>query len=345
MRKLILRSFQSPGDILMLTAAVRDLHRCHPGKFQTDVRTSCPALWENNPHLTPLKEDGAGVETVDCHYPLIHQSNALPLHFLLGYMDDLNRRLGTRIEPTAFKGDLHLSAREKARPGPIARLVRTDLPYWLVVAGGKYDYTIKWWHFRRFQRVVDLFAGRLLFVQVGEAGHHHPALSGVLDQRGATDLRQLIQLMYHAEGVLCPVTFLMHLAAAVEVRPGRPAGRPCVVVAGGREPPTWEAYPHHQFMHTVGTLPCCAAGGCWRSRTVPLGDGDEKDRPEQLCVDVVDGLPRCMAMITPEDVVRRIEWHFIGGPARYLTRAQVRAARPHLRPSTRQLLLGSATDQ
>ena len=62
MRQLILRSFQSPGDVLMLTAAVRDLHLAAPGQFQTDVRTSCPALWENNPHLTPLREGEAGVE-------------------------------------------------------------------------------------------------------------------------------------------------------------------------------------------------------------------------------------------------------------------------------------------
>ena len=32
-RKLILRNFQSPGDIVMLTAAVRDLHRCYPGRY------------------------------------------------------------------------------------------------------------------------------------------------------------------------------------------------------------------------------------------------------------------------------------------------------------------------
>ena len=48
-RKLVLTNFQSPGDIVMLTAAVRDLHRAHPGEFLTDVRTSCPDLWLNNP--------------------------------------------------------------------------------------------------------------------------------------------------------------------------------------------------------------------------------------------------------------------------------------------------------
>jgi ADP-heptose:LPS heptosyltransferase len=259
-------------------------------------------------------------------------------------MDYLNSQLGTRIHPTAFKGDVHLSKQETIQPGPVARMVNQDLRYWLIVAGGKYDYTIKWWHFRRFQRVVDHFRGRIQFVQIGEAGHHHPELSSVIDLRGRTDVRRLVQLMYHAEGVLCPVTFAMHLAAAVPTRPDRAPGRPCVVVAGGREPPQWEAYPHHQFIHTVGALPCCATGGCWRSRTVPLGDGDEKDDPKSLCVDVVDGLPRCMDLITPEEVIRRIEWHFGHGVARYLTRTEARAAQPFNRPTARELLLGGTAN-
>src|SRR5207244_10704494 len=124
------------------------------------------------------------------------------------------------------------------------------------------------------------------FGRVGGPGQRHPPLRDVIDLRGRTDLRQLVRLVHHAQGVLCPVTLLMHLAAAVEVPAGMPKNRPCVVVAGGREPPHWEAYPHHQFIHTVGALWCCDNGGCWKSRTVPLGDGDEKDRPESLCVDV-----------------------------------------------------------
>ena len=47
--KLLLRNQQAPGDVLMLTAAVRDLHRAHPRKFQTAVDTACEELWENNP--------------------------------------------------------------------------------------------------------------------------------------------------------------------------------------------------------------------------------------------------------------------------------------------------------
>lgn len=179
------------------------------------------------------------------------------------------------------------------------------------------DFTIKWWNNERYQAVVDHFAGKLEFVQVGEAHHKHPALENVVDLRGATTLRQLIRLMYQADGALCSVSLLMHLAAAVPGKRGMPLNRACVVVAGGREPPQWVAYPHHQFIHTVGALRCCDNGGCWKSRTLPLGDGDEKDQPHELCVDVVGDLPRCMHMITPEEVIRRIEMYYSGGALSY----------------------------
>jgi hypothetical protein len=125
-------------------------------------------------------------------------------------------------------------------------------------------------------------------------------------------------LVYHAQGVLCPVTALMHLAAAVPTRPDRPPARACVVVAGGREPTHWEAYPHHQFIHTIGALPCCQTGGCWKSRVLPLGDGDEKDQPGNLCVNVAGDLPKGMDLITPEEVIRRIERYFDRGSIVYL---------------------------
>ncbi len=44
MRKVLLRNNQAPGDIVMLSAAVRDPHAAHPGDFLADVRKPCPAL-------------------------------------------------------------------------------------------------------------------------------------------------------------------------------------------------------------------------------------------------------------------------------------------------------------
>ena len=311
----------------MLTAAVRDLHVCYPGEFATDVRTPCPALWENNPYITPLDENDPDVTAIECHYPLIHRSNQTPYHFLHGFIEYLNEYLGLQIRPAAFKGDIWISDEEKSWFETVERTLGESRPFWLFVSGGKRDYTIKWWSHERYQQVVDAFRDRIEFVQVGEAEHHHPPIEGAVDLRGQTSLRQLVRLVYCCQGVLSPVSLLMHLAAAVECRPGQPRNRPCVVVAGGREPPHWTAYPHHQFLHTVGALPCCDDGGCWKSRAVPLGDGDEKDQPGELCVDVVDGLPRCMDMITAEDVIQRIEMYFRGGALSY-ERAEARTAEP-----------------
>ena len=105
----------------------------------------------------------------------------------------------------------------------------------------------------------------------------------------------------------------MHLAAAVPTRPGAPPLRPCVVIAGGREGPQWTFYPNHQYLHTLGALDCCNNGGCWRSRVVPLGDGDEKDQPESLCGQPVGILPRCMDMIRVADVTHAVERYYEGG--------------------------------
>src|SRR6185503_652567 len=192
MRKLILKSHLSPGDMVMLSAAIRDLHRCYPNQFLTDVRTHCPEIWEHNPYIGSLAEGDTDVEVIECAYPLINDSNNIPCHCLNGYIDFLNSRLGLSIKATSFKGDIHLSPLEKAWYSQVHEVTGEDIPFWIIVAGGKYDVTIKWWETRRYQEVVDHFRGRIQFVQIGEFGHHHPRLRGVIDLRGETDLRELI---------------------------------------------------------------------------------------------------------------------------------------------------------
>lgn len=114
----------------MLTAAVRDLHLTYPDQFVTDVRTSCPELWENNPHLTPLREDETGVEILDCEYPLIHKSNDAPFHFIHGFIDHLNEQLGLAVRPTVFRGDIHIAPIQKTWFSQVEEIVREPLPFW-----------------------------------------------------------------------------------------------------------------------------------------------------------------------------------------------------------------------
>lgn len=320
MRRLILRNFQAPGDIVMLTAAVRDLHLAYPGEFETDVRTSCDEIWQHNPYITPLSEDDPSVQIVDCEYPAVHQSNRVPLHFVQAFGEFLCENLRIDFRPTEFKGDIYLSDKERTSPSVVAQITGSKEPYWIVVAGGKNDFTIKWWATDRYQSVVDHFADAIQFVQVGSIEDHHPRLDGVLDLRGKTSLRDLIRLVFHSAGVLCPVTLLMHLAAAVPTTGSRAKLRPCVVIAGGREPVHWFGYPGHQIVHTIGALDCCLAGGCWRSRTSIIGDGSSNEASGKLCLELAGALPKCMDLITPQMVTNRIETYFRGGASEFLNR-------------------------
>ncbi|MDB5342080.1 MAG: ADP-heptose:LPS heptosyltransferase-like protein [Schlesneria sp.] len=259
-QRLFLKCHLSPGDIVMLTAAVRDLHRAHPGKFVTAIETVARELWDHNPHISAFDAATASVRTIEMHYPLINQSNSAPYHFIHGFAQYLEQQLDIRIPLTEFRGDIHLAAIEKSW---MSQVEETGFrgPFWIMMAGGKFDFTAKWWNPSFYQEVVDHFRGRIQFVQCGEAQHWHPPLTGVINLIGKTNVRQFVRLMYHADGVVCPVTFAMHLAAAVETKPGRPKNRAAVVIAGGREPSHWEAYPHHQYLHTNGALRCCDQGG------------------------------------------------------------------------------------
>jgi ADP-heptose:LPS heptosyltransferase len=307
--RYILKNYQSPGDIVMLTAAVRDLKLSHP-EIEIDVDTACPEIWENNPYLTK----GSGGEVIKADYPLIHESNECQYHFIHGFRLFLEEKLGVTIKPTKFKGDIHISDEEKGWMSQVEEMgIKGD--FWLLNAGGKHDFTAKYWSPASWQRVVDRFKGRITFVQVGDKSHWHPELKGVVNLIGKTDLRQLIRLVYHSVGVCTAVSLHMHLAAAVESSHGL-LNRPCVVVAGGREPAQWEAYPHHRYLSVNGGMLCCDNGGCWKSRCQLVGDGDKKDE-ESVCLYPVDlpgkkplRIPACMDMIKADDVIRAIETYY-----------------------------------
>ena len=316
MRKIILENKLSLGDVVVSTSVFRDLHKKYPGQFQTGYQGSASELFEHNPYIQKF-DSNEGVECIRLEYPAIHESNKRPIHFIEAYHEFLSDKLKLPIPITEFKGDIHLSNEEKQWVNQIQSITKYEVPFWVIVSGGKYDFTCKWWDNERYQEVVDALKGEILFVQVGNNDHHHPPLKGAIDLRGKTDNRQLVRLVYHSSGVVCPVTGLMHMAAAVPTKNNKFPCRPCVVIAGGREPVSWEHYPSHQFLHTQGALPCCQTGGCWKSRVEPRNDGSSQD--SSLCSMPVatrgeaPPIPRCMDMITSDDVVRSIRKYIDGG--------------------------------
>lgn len=316
-KNLLLINRLSPGDILVMTNAIRDLHLAWPGKFKIDVRTPCPDIFKNNPHITKLQYDEAeycntntwfasnpgktkmlgDIMCIDMQYPLIHQSGARGAHFAEGHREFLEDTLGIKIPQTKIRPEIYLTEFEKAiwATGVLGNNMGYKGKYWVINAGSKSDYALKQYPY--YQEVVNLLKDKIQFVQIGVKNHLHKPLEGVIDMVGKTDnLRDLFSLIYKAEGVLTCVSLPMHVAAAFK--------KPCVVVAGAREGTRWELYPNHRFIYVNGCLPCADYDGCWRSKTAE-------------CTTKVNGVPKCMSLIKPEEVAREVERYYEGGILKY----------------------------
>jgi hypothetical protein len=310
-KKYIFKNHQSPGDIVMLLYGIASLHRSHPGKFITDVQCPARELFEGSKFITPLDEKDPEVTVLKCDYPDIHKSNTHPVRFATAFGHFIEEQLGVQITPTVFSGLIEITPQEQQWYSAIKEMLGRDVPYWIINAGHKQDFTAKAWSFARYQELINRFPD-VWFVQVGSKEHVHPDLTGpnLINMIGKTDTRQLVRLVYHSFGVISGVSFPMHLSYAVPPHPRfKRRSRASIVIAGGREPAHWEQGPDQQFLHTCGMLPCCDQGGCWKSRVVPLNDGDSKDK--SLCsapVMLEDGqwIGQCMFMIEVDDVARAI---------------------------------------
>lgn len=309
-RKIVFTNEQSPGDVVMLLYGIASLHESHPGEFLTDVRCGAREIFDNCPWITPIDINDSDAQTIRADYPAINRSNDHPVRFSTAFAEHMAQQLGVPIQPTKFHSLITISDQEHDWYSGVYEILKRDVPYWIINAGHKKDFTAKAWSFARYQEVVSK-SPTVWFVQVGASEHEHPQLTGpnVLNFVGKTDIRQLIRLVYNSFGVISGVSFPMHLAYAVPPHPRfNRKSRANITIAGGREPSHWEEGPNHQFLHTCGMLPCCDMGGCWKSRVVPLNDGDSKDK--DLCVNPVNlggqWIGKCMDLITVDDVTRLV---------------------------------------
>ena len=326
-RKVLFKNFQSPGDLVMLSSSIRDLKLSHPD-IEIGLDCSCKEIFENSHYIVPfgsMKKGDPGVEFYKAEYPLIHESNEGQYHFIHGFRKWMEDTLDLKIRATKFKGDIHLSDEERGWMSQIDEMGISD-KFWIIVNGGKTDYSCKWPNPLIMQEVVKYFKGKITFVQIGENGknHFHPPLKNVINLVGKTDLRQLIRLVYNSIGVLSPVTLAMHLAQAVESKHGLHT-RPCVVLGGCREGVVWEKYSDHQYLHRL-IKSCAPYSGCWRSRATQINDGDEKDKkdlcdyPIEIDYPYKEGklkIARCINMITPHDIIRAVETYYEGNILEY----------------------------
>jgi hypothetical protein len=309
-RRVILIDKHAPGDVSVMTAAVDSLHKAHPGRFVVDVESCAPAVWEGNPGVRKLSGEARdSAERHEIKYEAINKSNELPIHFMEAYCWGLSEALGVRIPLSRNTPHIVIKDEEKSWHSQVTDILGAPgVPYVVVNAGYKTDFTAKFWGFKRWSELVSIISKQIVVVQVGEdsEGHVHRPIDGALNLIGKTDQRQLIRLIANAKAAVGPPTFIQHIAAGV--------GTPYVLIAGGREPVIWQHYPKQITLSSIGTLSCCADGGCWRTRTVKLGDDTKHDK--SICeFPIISGIgnkaydvtPKCLTEISPSLVADQLK--------------------------------------
>jgi ADP-heptose:LPS heptosyltransferase len=263
--------------------------------WKIDIRSPCNEVWENNPHLTPLKEGDPGVEVFTITYDDINISGWNGLHFTDAFRNDLERKLKVSVIKTGIRPELWVSDQEKSWINQVEVEFGWKGPFWIINAGRKPDNELKQYH--RWQEVVDVlnwyFKDKVKIVQIGHKDHIHPKLNGTLSLVGKTDVRQLIRLCWWAHGTIGPLSFQFVVSAALQ--------QPAVCVAGGKEGVRWHIYPHIRYLYTNGAMKCCGWDGCW------LGGAKGK------CSNLVDEVPKCFTMIEPYMISDAVKMYYIGG--------------------------------
>lgn len=206
------------------------------------------------------------------------------------------------------RGDIHLSEKEKKYS-----FIKDS--YWVVAPGGKRDCTAKIWDWRKFQKVIDYFDGRIKFVIIGKSDLLVEPFNNVIDMidKFNDNPRGLFSLVYHSDGCITGPSFLNHLAAAIPPRFNKER-KPCVAIFGGREPNAWSWYCNHQMLHTNGIFKCCDNGGCWKARTHPMQKDPKHNKSLCQSTRKIDDrtVQSCMDVITEEDVIRSVEKYYEG---------------------------------
>lgn len=325
MRRFQVHNRWALGDTVIFSALARDLYIATDGEYrirftQPAGRNSYISFWENNPYVASWAEPAVRVDLGHRAGIDAAKAGAYRRHFMTYIFEIFSKATGIKVLPLQAKGDIHLSATELVPP--------VSGRYWTILAGYKSGMPAKAWPASYWQDLVDRLASRgIRCVQLGAAHdgvtNFQPKLTGVLDLTGRTpSIRDMFRVIRHAEGVVCGITSGMHIAAVWD--------KPCVVVAGGREPWTWIAYADvglrtfgdacapvavpHRFLHTTGLLSCAKPGGCWKRHVGVVPRRQGKQQTPSLCERPLVELPtvaECMGLITP-DIVEEAVMSYYG---------------------------------
>jgi ADP-heptose:LPS heptosyltransferase len=240
-----------------------------------------------------MKDPDALIMDVNYDFEL-SQSSRSGKHFSDGYITDINNKLNVNIVKKSIFPSIYLTTEEELTD--VSKKYNLPEKFWIFNAGIKQDIPLKSWVIDYWFDIIDNFNSvNTPLIQIGSNKDIHPNFGeNVISLVGKTeDLRDFIVLASNAVGSIGPISLHMHLMAAFK--------KPCIVIAGGRETPTWEFYPNHQFLHTIGSLECCKNSGCYK-----------KQRYECSFMNKDTNFSECMSLIKSIDIWRGFK-KYLGG--------------------------------
>jgi ADP-heptose:LPS heptosyltransferase len=259
------------GDDLMCTAVFREMKKRGSGKITMATRQA--GLFERNPDVDEIiaypdswlercLQHGLPVRPLTyTQYDPLRDADAPPADHALIRMFQLAGVGG----PVELRPYLNLTKAEFAA----GKLGENQVVMQSTTLGSTQSMRNKEWYPQRFQEVCNELRLDLTVIQLGSADD--PRLQGAIDLRGKTTVRQAAGILAQSLAFIGLVSFLMHLARAVDCR--------SVIIFGGREKPSQTGYVANKNLYQP--VPCAP---CW------LRNPCDFDR-------------KCMNLITTEQVI------------------------------------------
>lgn len=295
------------GDTVAATPLIRDLMQLSPDTRLSIEGTAAEEFFRHDRRLGPRAHDAVEIE-ID-YKPAIDRSGGArggvpdqTVRYLAAAHEEFERATGIYVPRGPLRPDLVLGDDERVSPDP--------LPYFVISVGFKHDMPLKGWLPEYAAEVVQRTAADFgwRWKQVGRTHdgrypHRQHPISGAENLLDRTDLRALMRLIAHAEGVLCLASLAMLLASAFRT--------PCVAIGGGREDPWLHDDAGVTYLHSLGRLFCCLDRGCRRWSALPGRRQEEFGDRWKLCLDPVGrartiGVGRCMAIISPTQAIEAL---------------------------------------
>jgi hypothetical protein len=245
------------GDDLMCAAVLHEMRK--RGAKNLWMMSNHKALFQGNPNVDALVPEDTwlfprlgkfGIRAHDLHW-----AHYIPSEDRDELVGD-GHAIVTMMEVAGVKGEVDVRPYLYLTPEELAAGKVTDRQIVIQSTGASARFAIpnKEWYPQRFQVVVDQLKDRFNFVQLGMPGDD--PLSGAMDLRGKTTIRETAAIVARSLVTVSLEGFLMHLARAVDSR--------AVVVFGGRSLPRQVGYGGFDNIYTQ--MECSP---CWRGVSCP----------------------------------------------------------------------------